>query len=100
MPSFIIKARSRYDLDDHELRVCSARVGSAFLGQGPTHRHKLVKADLVVLVAISLLHQSLDDLANFVPRKGQVGFLEQVLELTVTDEAIAVQVWGRKNTRI
>ena len=54
-----------------------------------THRQKLIKADLVVLVAIQLLN----DLPDFVARQGKVGLLEQFMELIVTDGSIAIEVY-------
>ncbi len=57
-----------------------------------TYRHKLIKADLIVLVFVTILHQFLDDLSDFVPRHGQIGLFEQVMELIVTDKAITVQI--------
>lgn len=57
-----------------------------------TYWNKFLKADPVVLVFVPLGHQLLDDLTDFVPRKGQVGLFEQVVELVVIDVAITVQI--------
>lgn len=61
-----------------------------------TYRHKLFKADPVVLVFVTIFHQFLDDLSDFVPWQGQIGLFEQVMELMVRDKAIAIQIYGEK----
>lgn len=61
-----------------------------------TYRQEFFKADLVVLVFVSIFHQFLDDLSDFVPWQGQIGLFEQLVELMVTNKAIAIQIYGEK----
>jgi hypothetical protein len=57
-----------------------------------THLDKLIKADLPIFVQITSSHQVFCNLSYSVPRQGQAGSLEQVIQLTAADVSIAICV--------
>lgn len=57
-----------------------------------TYIDKLFKTDLPIFILVAIDHELLDDLSHFVPRERQAGLLEQLMQLVVTDEPIAVEV--------
>ena len=56
-----------------------------------THRHKLLEADLVVLVGVPAC-EGLDDLPHLVPRQGEARLSEQLLQLEVAHKAAVINV--------
>lgn len=64
-----------------------------------TYIDELFKTNLAIFVLVTINHELLDDLSHFVPRERQAGLLEQLVQLVVTDEPIAVEVWGREEGR-
>lgn len=57
-----------------------------------TYIDELFETNLPIFILVTVDHEFLDDLSDFVPRKRQVGFLEELMQLIVTDETIAVEV--------
>lgn len=65
-----------------------------------TYGEEFFEADPIVLVFVTLRHQLLDNFSNFVSRQGQIGLLEQIMELVVADVAVVVQICTyRKNAQ-
>lgn len=60
-----------------------------------TYVDKLLKADLPVFVLVPVDDELLNDLSHFVAGKRQVGFLEELVKLVVTDKPIAVEIFSR-----
>lgn len=54
--------------------------------------NKFFKADLSIFVLVSVDHEFLNDLPDFVSREGKVGFFEEFVQLIVTDESVAVEI--------
>ena len=61
-----------------------------------TYIDKLFKTNLPIFILVTVDHELLDDLSHFVPWERQVGFLEELVQLVVADEPIAVEVCGRE----
>lgn len=60
-----------------------------------THRQKLIKADLIVPVAV----QFLEDLSDLVPWYGVAGLFEKLAEFVIADKSIAVKICKRETQR-
>lgn len=60
-----------------------------------TYRQKLLKADLIVLVAVKFL----DDVPNHVARLGMPDAFQELVELQVTDVSIFVLICMRKRIK-
>lgn len=57
-----------------------------------TYIDELLKTNLPIFILVPIDHELLDDLPHFVPRERQAGLLEQLVQLVVTDEPVAVEV--------
>lgn len=57
-----------------------------------TYRDKLIEADLVVFVFVSILHEFLDDLSHFISRQRLIGLFEQIVQLIVADKTVAIKI--------
>lgn len=57
-----------------------------------TYIDKLFKTNLPIFILVAVDHELLDDLSHFVPGERQVGFLEELVQLIVADEPVAVEV--------
>lgn len=62
---------------------------------GLTYRQKLLKADLIVIVAVELL----DDVPNHVARLGVADAFQELVEFVITDVIIFVQICTNKGVK-